>query len=122
MAIIDSPLPITRVAEQMGLQADEIEPHGKYRAKLSPDLLTRFADRSDGKYIVVTSITPTPPGEGKTTTAIGLAMGMNRMGYRAAVSLRQSALGAVLNYRGGAAGGGERPACAVRHGEPEREQ
>lgn len=101
-----SALPITRVAEQMGLQYDEIEPHGKYRAKLSPDLLTRFANKPNGKYIVVTSMTPTPPGEGKTTTAIGLAMGMNRMGYRAAVSLRQSALGAVLNYRGGAAGGG----------------
>ncbi len=106
MPTLDSPLPIARVAEKMGLQLDDIEAHGKYRAKVSPDLLTRFADKSNGKYIVVTSITPTPPGEGKTTTAIGLAMGMNRMGYRAAVSLRQSALGAVLNYRGGAAGGG----------------
>ena len=106
MPNFDSPLPIARVAEQMGLERDDIEPHGKYRAKLSPDLLTRFAEKPNGKYIVVTSITPTPPGEGKTTTAIGLAMGMNRMGYRAAVSLRQSALGAVLNYRGGAAGGG----------------
>lgn len=106
MANLESPLPIARVAAQMGLQLDDIEPHGKYRAKLSPDLLTRFADKPNGKYIVVTSITPTPPGEGKTTTAIGLAMGMNRMSYRAAVTLRQSALGAVLNYRGGAAGGG----------------
>lgn len=90
----------------MGLALDDFEPHGKYRAKLSPDLLTRFADKPDGKYIVVTSITPTPPGEGKTTTAIGLAMAMNRIGYRTAVSLRQSSLGAVLSYRGGAAGGG----------------
>lgn len=90
----------------MGLDLPDIEPHGKYRAKLSPDLLTHFADKPDGKYIVVTSMTPTPPGEGKTTTAIGLAMAMNRIGYRTAVSLRQSALGAVLNYRGGAAGGG----------------
>lgn len=106
MTNLESPLPIARVAAQMGLQLDDIEPHGKYRAKLSPDLLTRFADKPNGKYIVVTSITPTPPGEGKTTTAIGLAMGMNRMSYRAAVTLRQSALGAVLNYRGGAAGGG----------------
>ncbi len=107
MPNFDSPLPIARVAEAMGLRLDDIEPHGNYRAKLSPDLLTRFAAKPNGKYIVVTSITPTPPGEGKTTTAIGLAMGMNRMGYRAAVSLRQSALGAVLNYRGGAAGGGK---------------
>ena len=107
MPNFDSPLPIARVAEAMGLGLDDIEPHGNYRAKLSPDLLTRFAAKPNGKYIVVTSITPTPPGEGKTTTAIGLAMGMNRMGYRAAVSLRQSALGAVLNYRGGAAGGGK---------------
>lgn len=106
MSSLQSPLPIARVAEQMGLSLDDIEPHGKYRAKLSPDLLTRLAGKPDGKYIVVTSITPTPPGEGKTTTAIGLAMGMHRMGYRAAVSLRQSSLGSVLNYRGGAAGGG----------------
>lgn len=106
MPVLDSPLPIERVAEMIGLGRDEIEAHGKYRAKLAPDLLTRFADKPNGKYIVVTSITPTPPGEGKTTTAIGLAMGMNRMGYRAAVCLRQSSLGAVLNYRGGAAGGG----------------
>jgi formate--tetrahydrofolate ligase len=104
--MIESPLNIARVAEQMGLGPGDIEPHGNFRAKLSPDLLTRFANKSDGKYIVVTSMTPTPPGEGKTTTAIGLAMAMNRIGYRTAVSLRQSALGAVLNYRGGAAGGG----------------
>jgi formate--tetrahydrofolate ligase len=104
--MIESPLNIARVAEQMGLALEDIEPHGNFRAKLSPDLLTRFAAKPDGKYIVVTSITPTPPGEGKTTTAIGLAMAMNRIGYRTAVSLRQSALGAVLNYRGGAAGGG----------------
>lgn len=102
----ESLLHIARVAEKMGLTLADIEPHGNYRAKLSPDLLTRRADTPDGKYIVVTSMTPTPPGEGKTTTAIGLAMAMNRIGYRTAVSLRQSALGAVLNYRGGAAGGG----------------
>lgn len=104
--IPDSPLPITRVAEKMGLSPDDIEPHGNYRAKLSPDLVRHMASQPDGKYIVVTSITPTPPGEGKTTTAIGLAMAMNRIGYRTAVSLRQSPLGAVLNYKGGAAGGG----------------
>lgn len=90
----------------MGLSAEEIEPHGKYRAKLSPDLLAARADQPYGKYIVVSSMTPTPPGEGKTTTAIGLAMAMNRIGYRTAVCLRQSAVGSVLNYRGGAAGGG----------------
>ncbi len=100
-------LPIAQVAAKLDLQLDDIEPHGKYRAKLSPDLLTRLADKPDGKYIVVTSLTPTPPGEGKTTTAIGIAMAMRRIGYRAAVSLRQSSLGSVLNYRGGAAGGGQ---------------
>jgi len=105
-AATQTPLNIARVAEKMGLALADIEPHGNYRAKLSPDLLTRFAAKPDGKYIVVTSLTPTPPGEGKTTTAIGLAMAMNRIGYQTAVSLRQSALGAVLNYRGGAAGGG----------------
>ncbi|MBI4675370.1 MAG: formate--tetrahydrofolate ligase [Chloroflexi bacterium] len=102
----DSPLLIAQVADKLGLKLDDIEPHGKYRAKLSPDLLARLAAKPDGKYIVVTSMTPTPPGEGKTVTAIGIAMAMHRIGYRAAVSLRQSSLGAVLNYRGGAAGGG----------------
>lgn len=106
MSIPSFPLPIAQIAAQMGLESADIEPHGKYRAKLSPDLLARLAARPYGKYILVTSLTPTPTGEGKTTTAIGLSMGMNRMGYRTAVSLRQSALGSVLNYRGGAAGAG----------------
>lgn len=106
MSIPSFPLPIAQIATQMGLEPADIEPHGKYRAKLSPDLLARLAARPYGKYILVTSLTPTPTGEGKTTTAIGLSMGMNRMGYRTAVSLRQSALGSVLNYRGGAAGAG----------------
>lgn len=99
-------MPIAQVAAKMGLQPDEIELHGKYRAKLSPDLLARYTDKPYGKYIVVASMTPTPLGEGKTTTAIGLAMAMNRIGYQTAVSLRQSSLGSVLNYRSGAAGGG----------------
>lgn len=100
------PIPIVQVAQAMGLSADDLELHGKYKAKIPLELLDRYRDRPDGKYIVVTTLTPTPTGEGKTTTAIGLAMAMNRIGYRAAVCLRQSSLGSVLNYNGGAAGSG----------------
>lgn len=100
------PLPIADMARQMTLGDQDIEPYGRFAAKLSPDLLTRYQDKRDGKYIVVTSLTPTPPGEGKTTTAIGLAMALQRLGYRSAVCLRQGSLGSVLNYNGGAAGGG----------------
>lgn len=100
------PLPIADIARQMTLGDQDIEPYGRFAAKVSPDLLTRYRDKPDGKYIVVTSLTPTPPGEGKTTTAIGLAMALQRIGYGAAVCLRQGSLGSVLNYKGGAAGGG----------------
>lgn len=102
----EGPRPVAEVAGLLGLAPGDIEPYGEGRARLGADLLTRLADRPNGKYIVVTTLTPTPPGEGKTTTAIGLAMAMHRIGYRATVCLRSSSAGAVLNYRGGAAGGG----------------
>lgn len=98
--------PIVSLASEMGLREDEIEQFGKYKAKVSLDVLKRLKDRPNGKYIVVTSITPTPLGEGKTTTTIGLGMAMNRLGYRTAVSLRQASLGPVFGIKGGAAGGG----------------
>lgn len=101
-----APLPIREVAARLDLDGSELTPWGEYAAKVSPDLLTRLKPRADAKYIVVSSMTPTPPGEGKTTTAIGLAMALERIGYRASVCLRQSSLGSVLNYRGGGAGGG----------------
>src|SRR5687768_7705523 len=98
--------PVTEIAEELGLLADEVELYGPYKAKISPSALTRLADKPDGKEIVVTAITPTPLGEGKTTTTIGLAQGLNRIGVRAAPTIRQPSLGPVFGLKGGAAGGG----------------
>lgn len=98
--------PIVSLASELGIRDDEIELYGKYKAKLSLDLLARLKDKPNGKYVVVTSVTPTPFGEGKTTTTIGLGMAMNRLGYKTTVSLRQASLGPVFGVKGGAAGGG----------------
>jgi formate--tetrahydrofolate ligase len=98
--------PIAEVADDLGLSPDEIEPQGRFLAKvhLDPRLVTRRT--VDGRLILVTAITPTPAGEGKTTTSVGLAQALNRLGVRAAVALRQPSLGPVFGLRGGAAGGG----------------
>jgi formate--tetrahydrofolate ligase len=98
--------PVAEIAEQLGLLPEEVELYGPYKAKISPTALTRLADKPDGKEIVVTAITPTPRGEGKTTTTIGLAQGLNRIGVRAAPTTRQPSLGPVFGLKGGAAGGG----------------
>lgn len=98
--------PIVSLASELGIRDDEIELYGKYKAKLSLDLLARLKDKPNGRYVVVTSVTPTPFGEGKTTTTIGLGMAMNRLGYKTSVSLRQASLGLVFGVKGGAAGGG----------------
>ncbi len=98
--------PIVTLASELGLREDEIEQYGKFKAKVSLDVLKRLQDRSNGKYILVTAITPTPLGEGKTTTTIGLGMAMNRLGYKTSVCLRQASLGPVFGIKGGAAGGG----------------
>jgi formate--tetrahydrofolate ligase len=98
--------PIAEVARTVGLDDDDLELYGKYKAKVSLDVLKKFKDRPNGKYIVVTSITPTPMGEGKTTTSVGLSMAMNRVGYRTGLCLRQASLGPVFGVKGGAAGGG----------------
>lgn len=98
--------PISEIARDQGLDESEVELYGTYKAKVSLRALERLKDRPNGRYIIVTSITPTPLGEGKTTTAIGLAMGMNRMGYKTAVCLPQASLGPVFGIKGGAAGGG----------------
>ncbi|MBI5304838.1 MAG: formate--tetrahydrofolate ligase [Chloroflexi bacterium] len=90
----------------MGLSDEELFPYGKFKAKISLDALTRFADQPNGKYVVVTSMTPTPLGEGKTTTTVGLAMALNRVGQRAAVCMRQPSLGPVFGVKGGGTGGG----------------
>jgi formate--tetrahydrofolate ligase len=99
-------LPIAEIAAGLGLEDDEIELYGKYKAKVTLDVMKRLAGRPPGKYIDVTAITPTPLGEGKTTTAIGLAMALCRAGCRAIATIRQPSLGPVFGIKGGAAGGG----------------
>jgi formate--tetrahydrofolate ligase len=98
--------PIVDVARELGLRDDELDLYGTYKAKLQPSAYERLRDQPDGKEIVVTAITPTPLGEGKTTTTIGLAQGLNRIGVRAAPTIRQPSLGPVFGLKGGAAGGG----------------
>src|SRR5918996_5864295 len=102
-----TPRPIVDVARDLGLRDDEIEPYGSVKAKITLDAITRLeAERPRGKYVVVTAISPTPLGEGKSTTTVGLAQGLNRIGRRAAVCIRQPSLGPVFGIKGGAAGGG----------------
>jgi len=98
--------PVAELAAELGLEPQEIELHGPYKAKIRLEALHRLADRPDGREVVVTAITPTPLGEGKTTTTIGLAQALNRIGVRAAVTIRQPSLGPVFGIKGGGAGGG----------------
>lgn len=98
--------PITTIAENIGLREKELFVYGKHMAKVSLSSLERLKHRKNGKYIDVTAITPTPLGEGKTVTTIGLAMALNKIGKRASVCIRQPSLGPVFGIKGGAAGGG----------------
>ncbi|MCQ2433596.1 MAG: formate--tetrahydrofolate ligase, partial [Clostridia bacterium] len=98
--------PITEIAEQLGLLPDELELYGKVKAKITDDCLTRLADKPNGKLILVTVINPTPAGEGKTTTTVGLGMAMKKIGKNAVIALREPSLGPVFGIKGGAAGGG----------------
>ena len=98
--------PIQDIADQLGIQANELFPYGKLKAKVSLDVLERLHAAPLGKYVLVTAINPTPLGEGKTTTSIGLAMGLSRLGHRTAVTLRQPSLGPVFGIKGGGTGGG----------------
>ncbi|MDN5962243.1 MAG: formate--tetrahydrofolate ligase, partial [Propionibacterium sp.] len=98
--------PISQVAETLGIQPEEYDPYGRDKAKLSLSLLDRIADRPDGKLVLVTAINPTPAGEGKTTTNIGLSMALNRLGKKAITTIREPSLGPVFGIKGGAAGGG----------------
>ena len=98
--------PIEKIAEQLGLSDDDIELYGKYKCKLSEDYLRSLDNKKDGKLILVTAINPTPAGEGKTTTSIGLAMGLNKLGKKAVLALREPSLGPCFGIKGGAAGGG----------------
>lgn len=100
------PRPVQAIAQDLGLSPDEVIPYGRLKAKISLHALERLRSKRTGRYILVTAINPTPLGEGKTTTSIGLAMGLNRLGYRAAVTLRQPSLGPVFGVKGGGTGGG----------------
>jgi formate--tetrahydrofolate ligase len=102
-----TPRPILDVAHDLGLRDDEVELYGPSKAKVRLEAIRRLElENPRGKYVVVTAITPTPLGEGKTTTTIGLVQGLNRIGHRAAVAIRQPSLGPVFGIKGGAAGGG----------------
>ncbi len=98
--------PIVELAEEIGLLHDEVEPYGTYKAKVSLDVLGRLADVPDGRYVLVTAVTPTPLGEGKTLTTVGLGQALARLGHKAATCIRQPSLGPVFGIKGGAAGGG----------------
>ena len=99
-------LPITEIAEKLGIGEEELEPYGRYKAKISDAVMDRLASKPDGKLILVTAINPTPAGEGKTTTTVGLGMALTRSGRDAVIALREPSLGPVFGIKGGAAGGG----------------
>ena len=100
------PRNIIDIAKRLGINEDDLELYGKYKAKISPRVLKSLQAKPDGKLILVTAITPTPAGEGKTTTSVGLVDGLNKIGKNAAVALREPSLGPSFGLKGGAAGGG----------------
>ncbi len=101
-----SMLPIHEIAYRLGILPEELDPYGRYKAKLSESVYARLADRPDGKLVLVTAINPTPAGEGKTTTTVGLGQAMKKIGKNAIIALREPSLGPVFGIKGGAAGGG----------------
>jgi formate--tetrahydrofolate ligase len=98
--------PIAEIAAKLGIPGDKLEPYGRYKAKLALDHVASLGERADGKLVLVTAISPTPAGEGKTTTTIGLGDALNRIGKKAIICLREPAMGPVFGAKGGAAGGG----------------
>lgn len=99
-------LPIAEIAKKLDIEADDLELYGKYKAKLSDDLLERIKDNKNGKLILVTAINPTPAGEGKTTTSVGLGQAFGKLNKKAVIALREPSLGPCFGIKGGAAGGG----------------
>src|SRR6187397_209915 len=97
---------ITQVAEKLGIPEDQLEAYGRYKAKVSLDYVSSLAKKKNGKLILVTAISPTPAGEGKTTTTVGLGDALNKIGKKAIICLREPSLGPVFGMKGGAAGGG----------------
>jgi formate--tetrahydrofolate ligase len=98
--------PIEAIAEQMGLETDEVEPYGRYKAKINLAALERLAGVSQGKLVCVAGVTPTRAGEGKTTTSVALTQGLGAIGRKPVLCLREPSLGPVFGIKGGAAGGG----------------
>ena len=98
--------PIAEVAKRLDIREDELELYGKYKAKFSDELLERLKDEPDGKLVLVTAINPTPAGEGKTTTSVGLGQAFGKLGKKAVIALREPSLGPCFGIKGGAAGGG----------------
>ena len=98
--------PITKVAAQLGVTEDDLELYGKYKAKLTDEYIDSLKDRPDGRLILVTAINPTPAGEGKTTTSVGLGQAFGKLGKKAVIALREPSLGPCFGIKGGAAGGG----------------
>ena len=99
-------LPIKEVAATLDIHEDDLELYGKYKAKISDELISRVKDNPDGKLILVTAINPTPAGEGKTTTSVGLGQAFGKLGKKAVIALREPSLGPCFGIKGGAAGGG----------------
>ena len=97
---------IFEVAQTLGIPSEDLIPYGRYKAKIAANFSARVKSRPLGRYILVTAINPTPLGEGKTTTSVGLSMGLCRLGHNAAVTLRQPSLGPVFGIKGGGTGGG----------------
>tara|TARA_Y100000385_G_C13090484_1_gene638496 strand:- start:965 stop:1273 length:309 start_codon:yes stop_codon:yes gene_type:complete len=99
-------LPIDQIAAKLNIPTDDLEQFGKYKAKVGMDFCQKQSSKNLGKLILVTAITPTPAGEGKTTTTVGLGDGMNRIGKKAVICLREPSLEPSFGMKGGAAGGG----------------
>ena len=97
---------ITEIAQEIGLSEDDYELYGNYKAKINLDVLKRLENKPDGKLILVTAINPTPAGEGKSTTTVGLGQAFNKLGYKSVIALREPSFGPVMGVKGGAAGGG----------------
>ena len=98
--------PIVRVAEKLGIKEDDLELYGKYKAKISDEFIDSIQERPNGKLVLVTAINPTPAGEGKTTTSVGLGEAFGKLGKKAVIALREPSLGPCFGIKGGAAGGG----------------
>ncbi len=103
--------PIQEIGQKLGISSDDLLPYGHDKAKVSQKFINSVQDRPDGKLILVTAINPTPAGEGKTTTTVGLGDGLNRIGKNAAVCIREASLGPNFGMKGGAAGAAMRKSC-----------